>query len=83
MSDTETGHIGNKRFDEKFSGQRVQKHSTIAFSPHTKCRSALLTLVAIHEIVWGENDAVFLIITFHREREKDFCKTFKSAFAVG
>jgi len=64
VSDTETGHIGNKRFDEKFSGQRVQKHSTIAFASHTKCRSAWLTPVAIHEIVWGENDAVFLIKNF-------------------
>jgi hypothetical protein len=61
MLDTETGHIGNKRFDEKFSGRRVQRHSTIAFASHTKCRSVLLTLVAIHEIVWGENDAVRIL----------------------
>jgi hypothetical protein len=27
--------------------------------------------VAIHEIVWGENDTVFLINTFCRERERD------------
>ena len=51
----------NKRFDDKFSGRRVQRHSTIAFASHTKCRSALLTLVAIHEIVWGENDAVRIL----------------------
>ncbi len=74
----------NKRFDEKFSGRRVQRHSTIAFAAHTKCRSALLTHTCGNSrdtVVWGENDAVFLINTFHREREreKNFCKTFESS----
>ncbi len=54
------------------------------------------TLVAIHEIVWGENDAVFLINTFHREREREgererererdrrtSAKLSRAAFAVG
>jgi hypothetical protein len=27
--------------------------------------------VAINEIVWGENDAVFLINTFCRDRERE------------
>jgi hypothetical protein len=39
----------------------------------------LHTLVAIHEIVWGENDAVLLINTFIGEREQDFCKYLKSS----
>ena len=74
VSDTKTGHIGKtKDLTRHFQGGGCKD---TAQSPllHIQNVGALCfytTLVAIHEIVWGENDTVFLINTFCRERETE------------
>jgi hypothetical protein len=47
------------------------QHNCLCFTYKTQERVAF-TLLAIHEIILGENDAVFLINTFFREREDFF-----------
>jgi hypothetical protein len=47
------------------------QHNCLCFTYKTQERVAF-TLLAIHEIIWGEKDAVFLINTFFRKREDFF-----------
>jgi hypothetical protein len=45
------------------------QHNCLCFTYKTQERVAF-TLLAIYEIIWGENDAVFLINTFCGEGER-------------